>query len=216
MDMKSTAMRGAAVAAVCLLGLALGLTLGCRKSKAKEEHEQKEQKVELKQKSDTGEAKQRASDREYRQIKDMVRRGNYQEAWDKLDTLAATDEQIKWQSDIYKKGAFTDELLKQADALSDIQQEQYQQAYERLMWVQTHIESRREEAAKKAAVVAHRAQACDLYKRALLKIQGYRGGEAVTLLERVRDQYGDTDYAPLAQQRLREIQGPPPDSADPK
>jgi outer membrane protein assembly factor BamD (BamD/ComL family) len=215
MGMKSTAMRGAAVAAVCLLGLALGLTLGCRKSKAKDEQEQKEQKVELKHKSDTGEAKQRASDREYQQIKDMVKRGNYQEAWDKLDTLAATDEQIKWQSDIYKKGAFTDELLKQADALSDIQQEQYQQAYERLMWVQTHIESRREEAAKKAAVVAHRAQACDLYKRALAKIQGYRGGEAVTLLERVRDQYGDTDYAPLAQQRLREIQGPPPHSTDP-
>jgi hypothetical protein len=67
-----------------------------------------------------------------------------------------------------------------------------------------------------AAVVTHKAQACDLYRKALAKKNAFRGGEAVPLFEKIKSDYADTDYAPLAEQQLREIQGPPPGSAGPE
>ncbi|MBN1916725.1 MAG: hypothetical protein JW889_02350 [Verrucomicrobia bacterium] len=202
-------MRAAGTAAACLLAVAVGLAPGCRKSTREQERELQKEQAELKQDRKTIETTQETGEREYQQIKDMVARGEYDAAWTQLDELAKKYKEIEFKSIAYKKNGLPDEVFRQAEELSDIRVERYEEAYARLQWIHEHIEAKRDEASKRAAVVSRRWQARDLYRQGVLKKQQFRGGEAVAILERVKNEYADTPYAALAEQQLLEIQGPP-------
>lgn len=209
MDAQAAWIRLARALVAGLLCATLALALGCRKSKQQQEQQEAKEKAALKAKREQIEAREDVGTDEYKQAKEMVKRGQYEEGWQKLQELAEQDAQVKWKLDLYKKTELPNELFRQADQLSGVQVENFQAAVQRLEWVKANIEGKREQAEKKRLEVMKKYYASRTYKEGLNLIDRYQRAHGIAKLEEVRDKYSDTVYAEMAEAKLRELNPPP-------
>jgi hypothetical protein len=213
--MKSRSRQIARELMVGVVGLAMALSLGCRKSKGAKGEEQREELNRQQERELRAQQTSAANRRQYEQAKELIGQRRYDEAWKEFEDVAARDETIKFEFDVYKSETLPEQLFQVADTLASIKYEQFSEAYRALAFVRDHIEKKRAKAERKIAELKHLKRGHDLYKGALARINAYQRAEGIRMLEEVRDNYSDTPYGDMAILRLHELEGSQSRSARP-
>jgi hypothetical protein len=209
--MKGTSRQVARGLAIGVVGLAMVFALGCRKSKSARDEARREELNKQRENELRAQEASSANRQQYEHAKQLIAQRRYDEAWKEFEDVAARDENIKFDFDLYKGEALPEQIFRTADKLSSVENERFSEAYRALTFVRDHIDKKRAKAERKIRELQHRKSGHDLYKRALVKAKTYQRAEALRMLEEVRDNFGDTPYGDMAIQRLRELNPPPPD-----
>jgi hypothetical protein len=198
-------------AGVGLLGVAVALAPGCRKSKAQLEQERLEQQRALTERKAAQEQAESTIQREYDAARRLAEKGDSESletGYKKLEELAAQDEQIAFQFDLYKSEKLPAAVFKKVDELSSVDQERFNEANRLLQFVAENMAKKREEATRRINKIHHLESASRTYRQAEALLKGNQRPAAIEQFKLVRDQYADTPYGDMAIVNLANLERP--------
>jgi len=209
---------------VGVLGVTIMLSPGCRKSKAQLDEERRQERQGLSERRAAREQVEASVQRQYDEARELAEQGDYEsleEAWKKLDELAAEDEQIAFQFDLYKSEKLPSQVFKKVNELSSVDQERFNEANRLLRFVAENMDKKREEANRRISRIRHLEDASKTYRNAEALAGVHRTNQRAMAIEgfkKVRDQYPDTPYADMAIVQLTNLErpDPPDDPPDPE
>lgn len=224
--MRSAWIRTGHGLAIGAVSVALVLGFGCRKSKTRQEEEEREAQNRLQEGKMKEQDTESGNRQQYERAKQLIGQRKYDEAWKEFEDLKKRDDKIGFEFDIYKSETLPSQLFRVADGLAKIKSYQFQPAQRRrvqenfnealltLAFVRDHIEKKRGEAAKKIKYLRKLKAGDDKYWMGLQLIEQYKRAEGIRMLEEVRDNYKGTPYYDLAVTKLVELQ--PPEDGPPR
>jgi hypothetical protein len=206
--MKMLWISGARMLVVAAVSIAVVFGLGCRKSKTQRGEEQREEVEQLQERKFTRQETEAADRQQYDHAKALIAQRKYDEAWKELEEVAARNDKLAFEFDLYKNEQLPAQLFRVAEDLSSVEKEQFSEAYRALAFVRDHIEKKRPAAEKRISALRHLKQGHDLYKGALQRIDAYQHADAIRMLEEVCNNYKDTPYYDKAVILLKQLKPP--------
>lgn len=224
--MRSAWIRTGHGLAIGAVSVALVLGSGCRKSKTRQEEEEREAQNRLQEGKMEEQEAESGNRQQYERAKQLMGQRKYDEAWKQFEDVSNRDPKIGFEFDIYKSETLPSQLFRVADELAKIKPYQFKPAYRKrvnynfneamltLAFVRDHIEKKRGQAEKKIKYLRKLKAGDDKYWMALQLIEQYKRAEGIRLFEEVRDNYKGTPYYDFAVRKLVELQ--PPEDGPPR